>query len=305
MTMQTAATNTRSPRWRFVAWAFSMPEVMLALAIFAIGFIAVASVFPVAALLQKRTVEQATARQVGESAVTIIKAFQLSHDNHILGETARELHSGDQVDVNFVPLNKRVNRLPSQTAGGVNLSVKLRSYPYTIHDPLAREYYWFPLVQRMELPTTSEAQWAVYIFVLKREEHLIYQTPQYAQAWASVDHTDAVPGIRSITITSVSGNRMNFPNDFWTPGGGLFALFPDGEADQVHVGDQILDSNGFIHTVTVSDTTGVNVAETIPVSPETPINFWYAPPPFGPPGEGGKKSPAVLVMGPLLNVIAP
>ena len=51
---------------------------MLAMGIFVIGFVAVASIFPAAAILQKATVEDAVSQQFVRSATALLEGRQLS-----------------------------------------------------------------------------------------------------------------------------------------------------------------------------------------------------------------------------------
>ena len=44
---------------------FTLLEVLVAMSIFAIGFVAVAALFPAASVLQKKTVDDLTGQQVG------------------------------------------------------------------------------------------------------------------------------------------------------------------------------------------------------------------------------------------------
>ena len=52
---------------------FSLMEVMIAMGIFVIGMVAIASIFPVAAVMQRETVRGVIAELVAENAASILE----------------------------------------------------------------------------------------------------------------------------------------------------------------------------------------------------------------------------------------
>lgn len=269
---------------------FSMPEVLLAMGVFAIAFISIAAVFPVGAMLQKRTTDMVLARQVVQNAVSTIRAMDLSHIDHEAGVTDLLL------DKFVTPLNSyEVVKCPLDVFNDGALDLARRSYPDTTLDFNARDFYWVPLLQRLTISdagagTPYESQWAVYVFVLKRDNH---SSPNYGLknqvfGWASNDSIK-VPGVKSSAVSSVTGQTITFFQN--TP---------------IYAGDKVLDSNGIIHQVVAAGSNWIGVAEPVlsdPSSPwlsDEPSTIWYGVPPIIP---SGSESPTVLIAGPLTGVI--
>lgn len=194
-------------------------EVMIAMGIFAIGMIAIASIFPAATLLQRETMDDVLAQQSLRNATAILNSKPLNHDE--LEAIALETYAASNgMDVQTKPL----------------YSLRDRSNADGMH--------WVPLVRRMKTISGPE-DWQVFLFILRDSD--------------SVD---------SIQIDSYNTRQFFFDNDYW----------PDGVADLVRAGDQILDNNGAIHTVTHATANSVTVSGLIFSNPNTPTRIWYGKP---------------------------
>jgi prepilin-type N-terminal cleavage/methylation domain-containing protein len=305
--------------------AFTLTEVLIALAIFALGFISVAAIFPVAALMQKETVVDLVGQQFDRSVIGLLKgrpfkAADLNNHPYFVG-------ANEDLEVHPILLH------PSEITGFERWVLNARSYfhvPYLIdyysifdsdtsvyearvNDPLQRPFYWVPLARRKNIPTAA-GDWVVYVFILSRSDPfrrtgkqngndvIVEDFNRYDRAgldawsgWANYDGYDNthtpydpvwhIPGVYGIDVTLSPNDvfRFNFDND----------RNNDGRPDEIQAGDQVLDSNGTIHSVVTADATGVNVSGPILPVPEAPNKVWY-----GRPATAGKKSPTrgILVL---------
>lgn len=275
--------------------AFSLLEVLLALAIFVIGFVAIASMFPVAGLLQKQTVEDAVSQQFGRSAKAMIQGRGLS--------AASDLNPG------ILPDDFRVHPVPSTWLSGVapRWTLNDRSSPSSTSAVLSRQYYWIPLVRRTTSPgPTAAANWQVFLFCVKREDKAVYQRTGASTEWANYDDgfvaapavvngmsiaVDSwfVPGVFNAGVTVDPSDQTRFV--FATAGFNADAN-GDGRPDEVAAGDQVLDSNGTIYVISQVDDDGFNVTGYIYDSQDdgaSPSSIWYARP--GANGSVGTSSP--------------
>ena len=254
---------------------FTLIEVMLAMAVFLIGFTAVMAIFPVAALLQKQTMDDLTSQVVSKNAQALMGAKGLVHAE-LEGE---------------IPQDYAVHPLPGPAAA-VDVFAKWtlddRSYPSSEPDPEARRFYWVPMVKRTELGTNNPNDWLVYVFIMRRQDSSDYTKTAPATGWANFPDPATVPGVKKIILTGLkidaTRKRFLFTNDVIVP--------TDGAADLVLAGDMIVDEYGIIHTIISAEADGVTVAGYIFAEPNTgldPSLFWYAAPPEDGRGSSGKR----------------
>ncbi len=201
-------------------------ETMIALGVFAIGFVAVASIFPVATALQKESVEDVLAQQVARNAAALIQGRKFRHDE--LNGTSSPPHPR-----RIPPNDLRVYSLHGNRGGDTSHKGQFdhwrlndRSYFFVMRDDVGfmknidiryapnqtqeittaggfdpaeynRSYYWVPLIRRTQIPTTPD-DWQVFVFVLRGGEE-IYDTSGYTSdparigaatnypSWANLD----------------------------------------------------------------------------------------------------------------------
>ena len=265
--------------------AFSLMEVLISMAIFAIGFSTVASLFPVATLLQREAVDESETQLLERSIKAYLQARPF---------LASKLNS----DTTVIPTDQRVHPLLplyNPKGGAANFPIDERSSPSTSTWD-ERKFYWVPMVRRINQGSNTPAdEWQVFVFILKSEGKREYGDSSSSKDWANYPDSGNVPGVKKIPnveITSLSvdinNSRFNFDNRLWK------GSTPEGEADQIRAGDQVLDSNGIIYTVIASDANGIEVDGQIlrvPNDPTdefsaTPFQIWYSKPP-----DRGKRSP--------------
>lgn len=285
---------------------FSLIEVLIAMGIFAVGFIAVAAMFPAAIILQRQTVTDVESQLVARNAKAIVRTKQLTFRPNGVDADLRENSGASASNPNvgwLTPFHTPHFRNPG--ARGSNLhtrwSLSDRSYPSFIDDANDRRYYWVPLIRNSGLkpvkPDGTPAQLAkgagdftVVVFVLKRDQGVDYNLPNLSAygpnpviANPPADHNnDAVPKVIGIDV-GVSGARFVFDNDFNN----------DQIPDLVLPGHSIADNHGVTYFVRDADPQGATIVGGIPLTDPahgTP-KMWFSPPP-----QPGEASPATRVL---------
>lgn len=292
--------------WRWTRWstrfaraaAFSMTETLIALGIFAIGFAAVASIFPVAAILQKETAGDVLAQQVARNVQAMMQARPYKHADldanqpHDLDvHQPYPLPMSTSPVFNFWKLGDRsyfyLHPTSPPPPGYYAHENPPNSGTFTAvgNDAFHRGCYWVPLFRRRVDPT-GPMDWQVLVFVLHREDSKYDRgaASTWQTEWADavegyVSPNWLIPGVRWISVTAVMPNRFTFTNAW---GSGL----------EIAAGDQILDNNGFIYVVQQADTGGVNVAGRITQITGQPTDtLWY-----GRPAAAGRSTPTRKIL---------
>ena len=239
------------------ASGFTLLEVLMAMAIFVIGFTMVMTLFPAALLLQKRTVDDVQSKHAERNAEALLQARPIVEANLVVamvGYPDLVLPAGPdwQTDQQVYPLPAAMLGVwPRQD----------RSYPVDITVPEARRFYWVPLVQDRD-PAAITTNWAVFVFVLRRGEGLTYPKPGAPLDWANQSDPDAIPGVLRVNVTGITNDTFVFDNS----------------ANLVRVGDPILDSNGVIYAVTAADPVSATVNSLILANPAAPTDIWIGNP---------------------------
>lgn len=248
--------------------AFTLMEVLIALAVFTLGAVAIAAIFPAAVYLQKQTINEVMASHVAESAVGAMLARGID-------ATLAPTEWADIPD-------QRVSPVP--TASLDQWTLGDRSYPAVEGAWEERQFYWVPLLYDLTddppagptyMPPGSR-QWLVYYFVLRREDR-VYSRAGIADDWANYEDgrtgaTSTIPGVQRITGVGVGNNPDGYPRVFTNVG-----------TDVVGSGDMILDEFGGIYTVVTVNDDDVEVDRDIAPKPfsspvEYPGELWAAPP---------------------------
>lgn len=291
-------------------------ETLLAMGVFAVGFVSIASIFPVATLMQKQTAEDVLSQQVGRNAAAMMRARPFSHKDE-LNKTTHVSYIPNDARVHPILKNGSADRWRLNDRAYFLVRENIAGYYHPQHTAevagsgFNRGYYWVPLARRTQLNGTHE-DWQVFVFVLRGGgsphpvlgyDRVGIDPPPY-NGWANYDGFTSpkwnVPGVYGIPVNMTPPDRFDFTN--WNKnlyGKEAASSTKSIEFFEVQVGDQVLDNNGIIHTVSAADSDGVNVTSQIPQTNGAPTILWY-----GRPGWEGKPSPtkAILI---LTDVVGP
>lgn len=182
---------------------FSMMEVLVAIGIFALGFVAVAAIFPSAALMQRGTAEDVQARHMQRNAEAIIKGMAASGSE--LEDALEDGYDDDETTVKPFPPSSLEDGNPSAL-----WNLNARSFPTHIINPTRRSTYWVPL-RRNANPEEDEYEWRIYVFVLNRQSGNYIRENEsetdWEDHWANPndgydadENTWTVPGVRRMQI---------------------------------------------------------------------------------------------------------
>lgn len=254
--------------------AFSLMELLIALAIFLVGMIAVASVIPAAARLQKATLNDALMQHARRSVEGIVSGAPISQ--------ADLLTASAVLPPNVSPNDYR--RVHPILPVVPHWSSHDRSFPSVETDLDARFLHWVPLARSRVVAPSDPDHWQLFVFLLRAVPGAVYDKTG-GLTFANASGAGAgVPGVAAIAIDAWSGSRFDFDNRH-------FAATPSGEADQVRAGDRILDDNGVIYVVADADAGGATVRSAILAAPQPPTTLWYGRPP-----EAGVEGPTLDVL---------
>lgn len=236
---------------------FSLVELMIAIGIFAIGAIAVASIFPVAILLQKQTMDDGNARAFAESATAMVLAR---------GFDAASVQAGVTGSDTVYPVPAALD----------DWEVSDRSYRSGLNLE-NRRVFWVPLFFADDHTQAAVADrgYRVYLFVVQSRRNATYPQGGAASNWANQPDAGAaaaVPGVRRITASVSPPKTFAFDND----------------PRLVRTGEKVLDELGRDWIVTKATDTGIEVNGTI--SGTGSIDLWAADP-----GTSGSSSYVNLV----------
>ncbi len=136
-------------------------------------------------------------------------------------------------------------------------SEEVRSYPKTITDTQARDYYWVPFIQPKDLTSTNPT-WIVYIMVMQRHG------------------TERPPEARAVRVNNINGTTLTFDstgpaNDYeWLDND----QDDDGLPDFIQPGDWVLADDGSTFRVIVAQKDSITIDATVP--PSSINTLYYA-----------------------------
>ncbi|MEX0654822.1 MAG: prepilin-type N-terminal cleavage/methylation domain-containing protein [Phycisphaeraceae bacterium] len=241
---------THTPRTtRPFAAGFSLMEVLVALGIFALGFVAIASIFPAGAMLQRQTADDVNARHVERNARAIIQATPLD-------ETELQTMYSSQTVAPDPP--RELVRFTDDALDGDDAiwSYETRSYPSAITiidptDPIDRPFVWVPLLRDTRENDTDPPSWLIVAFILRNS-------------------ADEVADVVRLNDTSRHGPRT-------------FDLGQDAEEDaRIGLNDWVVDARGSVYRVRSTDGDLIHVDGFIEEDPDFADNdydLWYCPRP--------------------------
>lgn len=244
---------------------FTLVELLLALGIFAIGMVAVASLFPVAAILQRETANEVFAESAAASATAIVDGKTLNLSSTDLTTFYTAAGTGDN---RVVPLHAIRANLLTQW-----YTPQARSYPTSQVTSTGNitncDLHWVPFLQDLAADPTNP-NWVMRIFILEADTRATYTV---SSGNANPNDIVEFPKVFATTCTVVD-------DDTFTLGTSTHGLSP---------GDLVMDSNGADYLISEVNGAQINIVGKILTSPENPVNIWYAPP------MGGTSSPAVRI----------
>lgn len=276
---------TQQRRSASASAGFTLVEVLLSLGVFAIGMIAVASLFPVAAILQRETAQEVISENAANSAEALINARQLSYYPPDAGATPPRTTTTGQLRnyYNYAgPTGTSAVALNDLDPDLLRFWMPPgdRSYPTSqvIYGPPTDitncDLHWVPFVQDLSGdPTGTNQTWVVRLFLLEADSRANYPNP-------GVESNCANPG-----------DPATFPKVVWTSASSNDNVFTLGIANHgLQPGDIIMDNNGNEHRITEVNGRVVTVLNKIPGSPTAPTVVWFAPP------YGASSSPARRIL---------
>ena len=235
---------------------FTLAELMIAMAIFLVGFVSVAAIFPAAIVLQKQTINEIRKEQVVRSVKALIKGRKFHEEYLVFPST---------LDNSNFDTNQRVARFkptdPNDPVG--NWTLRDRSFPIHAADPFKADMYWVPLVRDND-PDANEYDWQIFVFVLQSPANATYST-----LGANANDPPQIPKVRSIPATKAGHGAGPDSTK-------LFLANQHQGVLKIRAGDKVLDNNGVIYTVRSADSGRIDVNSIIPVSPNAVNTLWYA-----------------------------
>ncbi len=222
-------------------YGFALIEVLIAMAIFTIGFISIAAPLLVAVRMQSNTIDDVRVRQVTRSAESIVRGMGLA-------EAIVAVEMGQEHGPNFDTDGKLKNFPPAFMPTRQD-----RSYPST--DPVDdRRYYWTLKIRDNNTKTSTlpnpNLDFQVFLIVSRRPESA---PPPEVKALAIMGVTARPSDVARTQFDLATNDNVSTGNRF----------------DKVRTGDQILDEYGRIYrAVGVSAST---ISLDAPVPPVVPF----------------------------------
>lgn len=275
--------NTIRPSLRLTpspARGFSLVEVLIALGVFAVGFIAVASMFPAAIMLQKQTMLDLETKVVEQNVAGVIQGRGLTFSTN--AGLSPDLSDTTWLDFNAEPFTGAA----LSGALGAKWSLPDRGYPTFMTDLASRRFFWVPFLRQTAKEDPMNAGFAdptkvtggtysVLAFIQQRE-------PGKTYADAATDYTvvanpgdgDEVPKVVQVKITLAGTDNNQFVIDAAESANAKlhFAAFEPGDSVADNLGNTYV-----IQDVAVNGTS-IQVGGIVPL---TVTHLWYGAPADG------------------------
>ncbi len=256
------------PAVRPRAAGFTLVEILISLGLFAIGMIAVASLFPVAALLQRQTAAEVIGEHAAQNAKAIVEAKTLSYT----APTSGLIGTGDLGPYHSLAGKSKTQAVPLSAMQATLLTQKFtfsdRSYPSATPNVADRDLFWVPFVQNIGDP--DNPNWVMRVFLLEPDGRANYPTG----VGANPNDPAFIPKVVSIGCSVT--NQTTFALASATHG--------------LQGGDKVMDNNGTDYTIANVNGANITILGRILLSPDKPNTLWYAPP------YGGTQSPTQRII---------
>lgn len=205
---------------RAVRYGFTLPELLIAMGIFTLGFVMVAAIFPTAILLQKRTIQQIESAQVAMNAKGLLRG------RPYVQSQINALYGAPPVAVDQDVVLKIPNTSPVWDHWVLMERAYLGNYAPDLNDgrpvadsdpegdPDQASYFWIPLL----IYDFSNSEWSARVFVVRRDPTVNYIDT--GPDVANENDPETVPKVRRYDATGASGLTFNLTSaeDLLNPG---------------------------------------------------------------------------------------
>jgi|GEM_PF-3072721 len=244
---------------------FTLNEILIALGVFAVGMIAVASLLPAAAILQRETADEVSMQNASDSAQAIVEAVWPGIESS--GDLANyhTLFGANFQDA--VPLSAINTSLLTD-----KLSAFMRSYPtsqidYSGSVPIVADcdLFWVPFLQDINGDENSPI-WVLRLFMLQPDSraNYLYTPPDNTSLIANYNDSGKIPKVFSADCNVTGEYTLTLSNLTYSPHG-------------LRAGDVILDNNGNEMYITSVTGNNLSVLNSVILTPNPPTKVWYAP----------------------------
>lgn len=277
---------------------FTLLEVLMAMGVFAIGFVFIAAIFPVAALLQKEAVDTVNAQQVARNVEAVLGSIQID-STELTMTNLYTLNGGSGV----FESDQRVYALSN--TGWTNVTdwpAEIRSFPMNVTLASDRKFFAVPLFQDSNSALgVSAGEVRTFVFILQKRNNVNYViAPSQFSTAICANRNDISPNIPKVFGTKVyvvNNTTLKFAD---TDFNGTSAY---DTAQQIDIGDKILDNNGTIYTVADYDLAAntITVDGLLLPTPNAVDTIWFGSPgddptTIGKPSEKGSPTVDILIL---------
>ena len=258
---------------------FTLMEVLVAIGVFALGAVAVASIFPTAIFLQKQTIADVELRQFGYNVEGTLQGKSVRFRDSDPPPAAAPAGFKQQYDANAAAAGTAADPIPQveplNISGAERLldgySLRDRTYPANLNITEAKSVF-APLLYDTD-PAPDATAWVLYAFVLEKQPGATYSPPTVTTAGQATPDPPAFPTAWLVPATVVTPPPNPLVDTFSLPPGAVdeFLLVP---------ALQVLDNNGVIYRILTVDP-GANrivVEGFIAGTPAPPTGLWIGHP---------------------------
>ncbi len=264
---------------------FNLMEVILAMGVFALGMVSIASLFPTAISQQRETIYEVTARQVAVGAKAKFLAMvesgvlSYSHDRKFMLREGTLLAYTEDTVLGIQPLINmkrqfrshtdsyhvyvpQVDEMEEQIRNRIKnqddyppfddyFSMDTLSYPSHIPDDKPevsgrREYYWYPFIRASDMDSTHP-EWFAYICVLRQTSNGFAPSIRRVRVeQENQSESSSEDGLVRLKYKTTWGISSHDQNN-------------NGIPDRISAGDTVLTDTGVVLQIFMADTLGVEV----------------------------------------------
>jgi prepilin-type N-terminal cleavage/methylation domain-containing protein len=284
---------------------YTLMEVLLAVGIFAIGFAMVATIFPAALLLQKKTVDAINGKQMARNAEAVVTGRGMTQ-TAVLNAFITDPRIGTipwDTNETVVWIPEDLIAPPVDTTKP-QWTLRDRSFPTTLSNTDERTFYWVPMIKDADSGPGSYS-FTVYLFVLQRHADIYDKSNGF---WVNYRDPNDIPGVVGIgapnlSLDATDQTRINFPNQDHDLNGTNDAGRSSEEL-LVFPGSKVLDNNGTIYDVILADAGGINVSGLVTPNPNAVTTIWFGYPGIDSGGDPETENPTVDII-PIVDPFTP